>query len=555
MKWQAQTILTTLNKTDRMNYNTIAKTAFFLGISLLSSVGMRAQIYDWALRPTLKSIELYADNAYKAKDTNNKSWLLNDEGYKIYDPSMEYSYTVKYDSISPIIGGYGLLMDYDYSRQGWRLAGVYNASNQTVKNFSEKDKYYVDEYAFFSENLLPVRKDNKKYGYITPDGVQVTKFAFESAIPLNEGKAAVSKSKAKINQFIDKTIKNSPSSGSYSYIDYSGNDVAISPAVGKKIILSTTFMNGEATVVSSTGQCFRIDQRMQPITVIDQDQIELDGAGVNVKITPNSTLGIQTNATLQPSEITKIIRNGKIGYQKNGKTIIVPQFDSAGDYNRGLIPVSVNSKVGLIRLVEDSLEVSLSLSNNPARSDTIENLIAKHNVPIDGTDLIRITNVDNKNVPYSRLDLNKLEFVTPKAKNVRLSIVGEYDLIKLDTLLKTPAFRQLEELNSQGIETDGSGVSVVISPLSVNADSKKQGVLSVKITNTSAETQTIPVNITGVGLTGGGNYKVKLAPGQSKTYYPVLTKIVRKEKRNVTVKAGSKKITRAVQVNPKAVAL
>lgn len=529
--------------------------ASFMAISLISAVGVRAQIYDWALHPTMKSIDLYADNTFKVKDTNNKCWLLNNEGYKIYDPMMENAYTMKYDSISPIIGGYGLLMDYDPSRQGWRLSGVYNANNQSIKNFSEKDKFYVDEYAFFSENLLPVRKDNKKYGYITPDGVQVTKFAFESAMPFNEGKAAVSKNKSKLNQLIQKAILNGQSFGNFTYIDYSGNERPVSPAAGKKLILCTTFMDGEATVVSSTGQSFRIDERMQPITVIDQDQIELDDAGVNIKLTPNSTVGVRAKASLPHSNIRKTIRDGKIGYLKNGKTIIVPQFDTAGDFNCGLIPVSVNSRIGLIRLIEDSLEVSISMSKNPVNNDTVENLIIKHNIPIKGSDHIKITDIDNKNVLYSRISENQYEFVTPKAKNVRLSIVGEYDLIKLDTLLKTPVFTQLEALNSQGIEKDDSGVAISMSPLSVNADAKKQGVLSVKITNTSAETQTIPVNITGVGLTGGGNYKIKLAPGQSKTYYPVLTKIVRKEKRNVTVKAGGKKISRAIQVNPKAVEL
>lgn len=529
--------------------------ASMLALSLISIVSVRAQIYDWALPPTLKSIDLYTENSYKVKDANNKSWLLNDEGYKIYDPLIENGYTIKYDSISPIIGGYGLLMDYDQSRVGWRLVGVYNANNQSIKNFSGKEKYYVDEYAFFSENLIPVRKDNKKYGYITPDGVQVTKFAFETALPFNEGKAAVSKNKGKFNQILQKAIMNESLSGNYTYIDYSGNEKPISPAAGKKIILCTTFMDGEATVVSSTGQCFRIDERMQPITVIDQDQITLDGAGVNVKQTPNSTIGIPTKVVPPESDLRKIICDGKVGYQKNGKTIILPQFDKTGDFIRGLIPVSVKSKNGLIRLIEDSLEVSLSTSKNPARADTLENLILKHNIPVDGSDKIKITDLDNKNILFSRISDNEYEFVTQKAKNVRFSIVGEYDLIKLDTLLKTPVFLQLEELNSKGIESDGSGVAISISPLSVNADSKKQGVLSVKITNTSAETQTLPISITGVKLAGGGNYQVKLSPGQSKIYYPVMTKIVRKEKRNITVRVGEKKVTKAIQVNPKAVIL
>ena len=91
----------------------IKRIASLFAIYLISVVSMRAQLYDWALRPTLKTIDQYADNAYKAKDTNNKSWLLNDEGYNIYDPSIENAYSLKYDSISPIIGGYGLLMNFD----------------------------------------------------------------------------------------------------------------------------------------------------------------------------------------------------------------------------------------------------------------------------------------------------------------------------------------------------------------------------------------------------------------------------------------------------------
>lgn len=524
-------------------------------IAFISAIGARAQTYDWALRPTLKAIEIYADDAYKAKDSTGKCWLLDEEGYKIYDPLMENGYALKYDSITPLTGGYGLLLDYDPSRQGWRLRGIYNSGTKAVKNFSDKERYYVDDYGFFSENLLPVRKDNKKYGYITPDGVQVTKFIFETALPFNEGKASVSKSKAKIDLLKDKIANKAPSSGNYAYIDYSGNEIPISPAAGKKVILATTFMDGEATVISATGQIFRIDTRLQPITVIDQNQIALDEAGVNVRLTPNTTLGIPAPITSDTKGITKIVKEGKSGFQKDGKVIVVPQFDSAGEYRRGLIPVSVDSGIGLIRLNQDSLEVALSASNNPARADTLENLIIKHNVPIDSSDIIKITDIDNKNVLYSRIDDNNYEFVTPKAKNVRLTIIGEYNLVKLDTLLKTPAFLQIEALGKQDLEADGSGVAISVSPLSVNANAKRQATIGVKVTNTSTETQTIPISITGVGLVGGGTFKAKLAPGQSKTYYPVLTKIVRKEKRNITVKAAGKKTVKSIQVNPKAVAL
>lgn len=526
--------LSNLNNIEMRKYNRNGAIAL-LSVVLTSYVNSSAQIIDWALEPTFKNIELYSSNTYKVKDNLNRFWLINEEGRKLYDPEVANGFVLKYDSITPLTNGYGLLIDYDVPKQAWRLKAIFDNNRQTVKAIPEKDKLYLGDHAYFSENMIPVRKDNKKYGYITPAGIPATKFNYEVAFPFSEGKAAVSKDK-----------KN------YVYADYFGNENSVSPAAGKKFVICSTFYEGEASVLNSLGQAFRIDERLMPIAPLDVNSLELDAEGVNFKQTPGSVLGMEEAIIVDTDGYETVVRDNKTGYSRDGKIIVKPQFINGQDVNNGIALVTAHSGTGLLRIIPDSLNISLTTSENKLTTDTLENLKLKYNVPVGNQDIITLTDHEGKDLLFSRVSNQELEFAIPKGKIVRLQITGAHDLIKADTLLKTPSFLQLASLED---DDDQSEISIAVSPLSVTADAKKQATVAVKVSNTSTETKQFSVVISGSGIAGGGTFKVKLAPGKSKTFYPVITKIVRKEKRTITVTADGKKVSKAINVTPKAVKL
>ena len=505
-----------------------------LSVILTVYANSSAQIIDWALEPTYKNIELYHTDTYKVTDNLDKVSLMTDEGRRIYDPNAANGYGQTYDSITPVTNGYGLLIDYDFPKHAWRLKAIFDAANHTVTAIPEKDKFYLGDHAYFSENMLPVRKDNKKYGYISTAGIPATKFSYEIVFPFSEGKAAVSKDRK-----------------SFVYTDFFGNDNAVAPAAGKKFIICSTFYGGEASVVNSLGQAFRIDERLMPIATLDANSLELDASGVNFKQTPGSTIGMQEALIVDTDDYETFTLNGKTGYVKGGKIIVKPQFDAGDIVCNGTVPVKVGAETGLLRIMPDSLSITLATSENKVSADSLENLNLKYNVPVGTRDRIKLSDSDGKDILFSRLSNQELEFAIPKGKIVRLQIIGSHGLIKADTLLKTPSFLSLASLD----DNDNSGIDIAVSPMSVTADAKKQATVAVKVTNTSTETKQLSVVISGTGIAGGGTFKVKLAPGKSKTYYPVITKIVRKEKRTITVTAGGKKVSRAIQVTPKAVKL
>lgn len=509
---------------------------FFALLSVILTVyaNSSAQIIDWALEPTYQNIELYYPDTYKVKDNLGKVSLMTDEGRRIYDPSVANGYGLTFDSITPVTNGYGLLIDYDLSKQAWRLKAIFDARNRSISSISDKDKFYLGDHAYFSENMLPVRKDNKKYGYISTAGIPATKFNYEIVFPFSEGKAAVSKDRK-----------------SFVYTDFFGNDNPVAPAAGKKFIICSTFFDGEASVVNSLGQAFRIDERLMPIATLDANSLELDASGVNLKQTPGSTIGMPEALLVDEDGYEPFTLNGKTGYAKDGKIIVRPQFEAAEIVSNCTAPVKIGKEMGLLRIMPDSLNITLTTSENKVSADTLENLNLKYNVPVSNRDRIKLSDSDGKDILFSRLSNQELEFAIPKGKVIRLQITGSYDLIKADTLLKTPSFLSLASLD----DNDNSGIDIAMSPMSVTADAKKQATVAVKVTNTSTETKQLSVVISGTGIAGGGTFKVRLAPGKSKTYYPVITKIVRKEKRTITVTAGGKKVSRAIQVTPKAVKL
>lgn len=459
------------------------------------------KVKEWVIAPTQKAIRPFSKNAVKITDENNRQWLLDKDGHKIFVASVMNGFNTSYDSITPLTGGYALLLNYDFSKKGWRINGLYNDKEQIIVNINPKDKYYLSDNAFFSEGFMPVRKDNKKLGYINKKGFASSKFTYEVANPYSCGKAVVSKDR-----------KN------YVYLDEQGKENSIAPAAGKNFSMCSTFVEGKAYVVNGQGQAFIIDERLMPVSPTPPTEITLSREGVNLAAAPDVDLG---------------------------------QADKE-ELCEGFKIVTTPTGIGITHELPDTLSVSLRLSENALTADSLENIVIKHNVGIGYRDKISVTDSKDKELLFSKIGEDEIEFANVKGRKVRFRVIGDFGLLRADTIMDTPSTLAMKNNNEKEADT---GVSIAVSPMSVTANDKRQGVVAVKVTNTSAQSQDLSVVLSGTGMAGGGTFKVKLAAGKSKTYYVTFTKIVKKELRTLSVSAGGKKVVKSIQVVPKAVKL
>lgn len=217
-------------------------------MSLFGWNSLYAAQADWIIEPKYTRITPYSDNLVKV-GLYNKVGILDFSG-KVIVP-------VTADSITYLQNGYALVLQVN--NQDYQLIGILHA-DMTYHKIDEK--YFIGDYAFFSEHKLPVRKLKMMqdfYGYIDPTGQPVTKFSYSMAYPFSEGLAAVSSGtiiKLKHNKM--------------TYINELGLELKLDKSLGT-IYGATSFRNGEAMVTRKDKATFFIDRNGQ---VIREDKVE-----------------------------------------------------------------------------------------------------------------------------------------------------------------------------------------------------------------------------------------------------------------------------------------
>lgn len=497
-----------------------------------------AHTVKWAIEPIYNSIAIYNDSIYKVYSGSGVR-LVNRQGKDLLS-----SAPVTADSITDFKNGYALLMRSESDKQ--RLVGILHPNLRVTVIDKE---WYVDDYPFFSEGLLPVKDKKNKYGFISPNGKVVVKFEYAGVHPFKENRASVFKAKSGFGSLLDKAkegvgIGNS-NGNKVVYITQTGSQISLAAEIGD-IYLGSTFRNGEALVQNKEGNYFVIDQNGNVKRIENSPILEFDDDfSIKSGYYPSNS---PKNSNYNDGGITYFMENDLYGFKNNGNIIVPAQFAEVQPFHNGYALVRcANSKWGMIGLDKD--EITLTKKTTPTNNSEEEAVDYIVNMPTtwNQKNLIFVCATDNKS------SLNKYEsmangsnsrtisFVLPIGDR-ELSIVGDYGLL----------IWQYYDSKSNDIkksQTNDSEVKISVYPGKAKANAKNNAFITVTIINESSEAQTMDVIITGKKLSGG-KYNLTLSPGEKKNYRMTFSEVTEVEKRRITVKIGSKIVNRTIEVEP-----
>jgi len=461
-----------------------------------------AQTVCWLLKPIYQSITPFGESYYKV-NTYSTMAVFDTNGNKI----------IEADSITYITNGYALALTNTNGK--FLLKAIIDKSGN-VKDIS--NDYYIDNYHFFSEDMLGVSNDKGKSGYINPDGELVIPFLYVSAHPFREGLASVFKPQKGLKGLINKKT----SVGSATYVNHKGEELNIRN--GKNYpIFTSSFKNGKGLVQMEDGSSFYVDPKGNRIEdgpnniVLGVDEYfsyseENKKQEVNLPFIPsyNAAYSIYTEGSVK-------------GYMANGVMMVPSQFQEAYGFASGFAIVKKDGKYGIIKQLGGNISVKVSEKGGKISVQSVipadwANSPAKFFYITNGTDRLSFAMTGQKSQ-------RTVEGVVPVSNNGEKAY--ELDLDGLIVWRQTNA--NVQDLD----DAKSSRVISVSTPGKVTANSKGECVVNVRVTNRSGSAQTISIS-----LSTGGNKSVKLGPGKTAAV-SITTKIVKETKCVISAKSAA----------------
>jgi len=203
---------------------------FSIALTLVACfLPLQAKTVKWIVLPHYDNIDQYGD-----------IYMVQHDGItELMDLTGKIINNSRCQSVTPwLSNGFSLLLDYIGDQEAI-LVGIYNCKSHTVMPTKDGQYKVRTDYAFFSDDKLPVKDTQKgKWGYMGIDGNIAIACQYDNAYPFS-GKCAPVKTGDKI----------------YKYINSNG-DLAFRVTVGEGKIKSATpfFSNGTAYVLYKGGR-------------------------------------------------------------------------------------------------------------------------------------------------------------------------------------------------------------------------------------------------------------------------------------------------------------
>ena len=299
----------------------------------MSSLGMKAQVMEWAIKPTYKDIVPMGGDLYKVKGSNGK--------WGVYNAAKgEQTIVTEYDSITSLVEDRALILD----KTGLKLYGILSESGSEVTPLKpasqEPDFVVMPDYPYYSEGLLVVgqipsgRGGNCLFGYVDKQGREVIAFDNYYACPFNNGLAMVW-TKKKTYRIINKQgvsqyqgnedvrFISNPKDGEFLLV--TGNKIRKARMEGNKFKTVYDINTGGriVDVVDAT--------RYNNISCRGGDTFRFDKAFHYIEngVEPNYSIEILENS----SSLTKSRVGRLYGLNYNSKQILMEQFKNVYIYN------------------------------------------------------------------------------------------------------------------------------------------------------------------------------------------------------------------------------
>lgn len=541
-----------------------AKTYHAFNYGGLWSLAVYAAIPQWAVEPRYRAIHRYAPGIYKGKKSNGKVVLFKNDDKKILkDPT---SFTSSFDSITPIRGGYGLLLNFDRDNdvKAWRIMGVFDASKESVRLFDSNYRFYMDAYPFFSESLMPVFNEKHRFGYINLQGLPTTRFDYIMAYPFNEGLGAVIKAKRAwpgVKNIFNGKIHADKLDDCF-HVNASGMEFHPDKELGKKIILASTFKNDRAVIVNKDGEAHIINKKMEKVGNIEPASVMLDDMHALLDDTP-PLVYLQPDSLPDPRTdgLTILGSEGLYGFMDGEHELVPLQFNAVDDFDDSQAVVTNSFGTGIIKIVDEDLSFNHS-SSRDEKTNEIKHVV-QYNIPESlrknaAKLLFSLTDSEGNSVKY-RNDAAKQQLLWSGNQDmVVIRITDAFGLVIYeDDLLSQHTDEKKTNKSTKTKEKkliQLPDLSIAIGPGIVTANAQRQASVQITVKNNSKETKSFTLSASGQGFSGV-NVNVSLAPGKSRSVYGTLSNIIRTEKRTITVSAGNRRTSRTISVKPKAIKL
>lgn len=318
----------------------LRKHIFLFFLSLLMGLESYSQTANWVLSPTYDNINYYSSGVFKYYK-NGKVGLIDVLGRNILK--------MEVDSITNPTEGYSLALVKESG--GWVVSGI--IGNEGSSYTPVGNKLYLTRYPFFSEGKLCVMDKNKKKGYIDTSGEVVVKCQFIEARPFREGWASV---EVKQNEVIYINEKYDTNGKRPLTVDFHDGNVTF----------GTTFRNGKALIACYSDFAF-IDRSGK---IIEKYRYK-SGDKLPISSMDYSFVGKNERPDISADNSSQMVKDANVncfqeeglwGYSSGGQLILPAQFDEAQPFVNGYAKVKSGGRVGLLRLVDGSINVSIDKS-------------------------------------------------------------------------------------------------------------------------------------------------------------------------------------------------
>ncbi len=494
--------------------------------------GMNAQTAKWAIAPQYSSITPYGEDMYKVK-IGKQVGVVDKDGKIIVG--------VYADSITNMVEDCSLVLRFVDGKN--KLVSILH-KDKTTSQISED--WYVGNYTFFSEGKLPVCNKKGRFGYIGPNGRVILDFAYSVAHPFSEGWASVCKGKNLFSVGLNAVsgLLNAKNKDKVFYVNENGQNLVLQSDIGD-IYTGTTFKNGEALVITKDNRYCVINTSGQLLKIDNNIVLSFDEYYAIGQHADKSAKG--TKSRIVYDGPTVYSEDDLYGY-KQGSAIVLPaQFDDAQPFSRGYAIASKDNKYGLLKLYPGYFQCRSSVGSLKSVDAGMESVDYVVTVPQawQEAELELFCSNDrgekvNLSQPGNAKSTRIFSLVLPKKETRNLLLEGENLQLWNSSMIK----------NVSNVAGNDTGIGIAIAPSKVKANADDVASVVVTLTNQTGEAVEFEAVITGNQLITKKE-KVSLDAGQSKKIYATFTKIIKEEKRVVTVTVPDiNKVSKSITVEP-----
>ena len=487
----------------------------FLSCLTVCALPLEAQTVRWAINPAYSSIEPMSETLMKVKE-GRKSGIVSCSGEVLLMPVA--------DSITSFVEGRALAL---------RLEENQYCTQSIIKEDGEiiniDTPYYVKDYPFFSEGLLPVFNKKGYYGYMNESGELVIPCEYLNVKPFCQGYAVVYKSSKFLGVRVggDKVL----------YINAEGKELELDKAVGA-IDMGTSFYQGTAVVRQRKGSTYC--------------SIGLDGKvqEMNIKLALKVDWKFRLSTESFPSFDSTPADDGPrvfyekddmVGYRASGKVFLPAQFVHAQNFSKGFAVAALeDGRFGLLQLIPGERVSCTQERGEEECGDGMESVVFRFSIPkaFQNDDLTVLCFQEGQPVKTGILR------ATQSSERIASFVLAQFprkiSVSNNGLIIFTDSYSVLEP------EAD---LEFAIVAVSKRANNKDHFSFELVITNPGRYNVDVPVAMTGKNLIFKQQTVSVPADGKARVS-AYFANVIKAESRRITITCGEKTITKSLTVKP-----